>query len=484
MNASKPSLVAPAAPDGVTTHPDYLIKARPTLPAAQAWTTLAPILAEFGSVELRTNSIRSRNACVASFDVNCPVDISVRFSGGEVTRAEILPSKYSIATEVKGRDTVHFTLDQPRDVMLILNDDKWTAVHFVVNQTDAQAPTADSDDIWYFGPGINNGTAYKHVVDGKLRVPSGKTVYLASGAYLTAGLHFRDVEAAGVRGHGFIYKAKATKFIMEKQGAILIENSSDISIEKVTSLSATGFSFLAAGSRDIRIDRHRSFSSCGNGDGLHFLSTSNVRISNCFLRNSDDTIAINCGRWEFEGNSENYVIDGCVLLADIAHPILVGTHGTVARPSVIQNIRIRNVDILDHCEHQLWYQGCIALNAGDGNLLQDIELSDVRVRRISKGQLFNIRVMQNARWTKGPGRGVRDVTIRNLSLVDDVAGQIYPSQILGYDSSRNVERLKFENLMVGGKVIRDDMERPKWYMVEDFVPVFVNEHVEALEFNV
>lgn len=478
------NLFAPAVPDGVLTHQDYAIKARPLHSVKRDWTSIAPILAEVGSLELSANAVSARKTCVTSFDVDCPVEITVTFAVGNISKAEILPSKLAIAAELVNNTTVRFALHEPRDVMLELNGNKWTAVHFFVNQIDLLAPTCDTESIWYFGPGVDNGTAYARVVDGKLRVPSGKTVYLATGAYLTAGLHFEDVADAAVRGHGFIYKAKATNFIWEKQGAVLVERSSNIRIEGVTSLMANGFSLLAAQSSGVHIHRYRSISSCGNGDGLHFLCTSNVHITKCFLRNSDDTIAVNCGRWEFSGDSRNYEISDCFLLPDIAHPILVGTHGTFDRPTLIENIRISDIDILDHCENQLWYQGCIALNAGDGNLLRNIKIEDVRVRRISKGQLFNIRVMQNAIWTKGPGRGVRDVLIKNLLLETKGGGEVYPSQILGYNEERNVQGVKFENMKIGGRVIHSDMEKPRWYMVEDFVPVFVNEHVDGLQFSV
>jgi hypothetical protein len=169
-------------------------------------------------------------------------------------------------------------------------------------------------------------------------------------------------------------------------------------------------------------------------------------------------------------------------LADVAHPILVGTHGDPKRPASIRNIKISNVDSLDHEEPQVWYQGCIALNAGDGNLLENLSFTDIRVRKITKGQLVNIRMMQNAMWTTSPGRGVRNITSENLELGSTNSGNVYPSQILGYDRERCIEGITSKNLIVKGKIIHVDMEKPQWYMVEDFVPVFVNEHVVGLAF--
>ena len=475
-------IISRPAPQDIGTHPDFVIRARPICPSKQKWTEVTPYRISGSWMNLTEAALQHTELCLASLEFDGEIEIMVQWTAGTISEAEILPSIHGIEVTVLEQKTATFTMTSSQDVMLMLNGNKWTAVHIVANEIDHSNPTCNTKDIWYFGPGINNCKAMEHVVDGKLRVPSGKTVYLANGAFLTVGLHFKDVDSAGVCGPGFIYLPQPSDFIMEKQGAILIENSTNISVSNVTAVTAKGFSFLAGQSKGIDINRYRSFSSAGNGDGLHFLSTSSVTIKKCFLRNSDDTIAINCDRWNYKGSSEDYIIEDCVLLADIAHPILIGTHGNPKQPSAVRNVRISNIDILDHEENQAWYQGCIALNAGDGNLLENIYFKDIRVRKITKGQLVNIRVMQNAMWTTGPGRAVRNVIFENLSLASKDSSGLNPSQILGYDRDRCIEGITFRNLVVAGHSVHEGMKKPRWYMVEDFVPVFVNEHVKKLVF--
>lgn len=470
------------APDGIEVHPEYTVEARPA-GSSVPWSDATVLLVDLSSINLPSDVFQRHQIAVASINMNCRVEIRVHFPNGNIEEARIRPASRHIDVMLQDRNTVQFSLEEPLDIMLELNGNKWTALHLLLNQLNRQTPSGDTENLWYFGPGVNNGNAYSKVVDGKLQVPSGKTVYLDTGAFLTAGLHFANVSDAAVLGNGFIYKPpKAKNFIMEKQGAILIENSFNITIGQVTSLSANGFSLLAGQTKRINISGYRSFSSCGNGDGLHFLCCADVLIENCFLRNSDDTIAINCHRWNYYGNTENFTIRNCVLLPDIAHPILIGTHGNAAKPEDIRNIAISNVDILDHDENQLWYQGCIALNAGDGNLIEEIRLKDIRVEKISRGQLLNIRVMQNAMWTTSPGRGIRNITIKDVRLNLERSKIVNPSQILGYDRERQVENIVFENLVIGDILIHEGMPKPRWYMVTDFVPMFVNEHVQNLKF--
>jgi hypothetical protein len=261
-----------------------------------------------------------------------------------------------------------------------------------------------------------------------------------------------------------------------------MSQASNIRVEGVTSLGANGFSLSAGECTNVHVNRYRSFSSSGNGDGVDFFCSSDIIIENCFLRNSDDTIALYSHRWDWYGDSSNITIQNCVLLPDIAHAIMIGTHGNCANPETTSNVTIRNIDILDQEENQLWYQGCIAINAADSNLIQDVHVEDVRVERITCGQLFNIRVMQNETWTTGPGRAIRNVTFKNISLWTRDSRTINPSLILGYNEARRVEDVTFENLKIDEQVIHDQMEKPRWYMVSDFVPLFVNEHVKNVKF--
>jgi hypothetical protein len=261
-----------------------------------------------------------------------------------------------------------------------------------------------------------------------------------------------------------------------------MSRASNIRVEGVTSLGAMGFGLSAGECKDVTVDRYRSFSSAGNGDGIDFFCSSNITIENCFLRSSDDTIALYSHRWDWYGDSKNILIQNCVLLPDVAHAINMGTHGNPEKPETTSNVAIRNIDILDHEENQLWYQGCIAINVADENLFHDIHVEDVRVERITRGQLVNIRVMQNSMWTTAPGRGIRNVTFKNLFVNIHNSKVVNPSMILGYDQSRGIEKITFENLRVDGKEIHETMDKPRWYMVSDFVPLFVNEHVKDIKF--
>ena len=72
------------------------------------------------------------------------------------------------------------------------------------------------------------------------------------------------------------------------------------------------------------------------------------------------------------------------------------------------------------------------------------------MEHIQEGQLFHLRVMYNQKYNTGPGRGVRNITVRNISCTGKY---INPSLMEGYDKNRKVENILFENIMLNGKRI-------------------------------
>lgn len=127
----------------------------------------------------------------------------------------------------------------------------------------------------------------------------------------------------------------------------------------------------------------------------------------------------------------------------------------------------------------MWYQGCIAINAGDSNTIRNIYAEGIRVENIRLGQLVNLRTMKNTMYNTSPGS-----LIENVYIKDMVYQGIHtnPSLVLGFDALHPVLNISFENLKINGKMIYDTMEKPSWYYTSDFVPLFANEHVLGLTF--
>ena len=79
--------------------------------------------------------------------------------------------------------------------------------------------------------------------------------------------------------------------------------------------------------------------------------------------------------------------------------------------------------------------------------------------------LFNIRVCYNKKYCSAPGRGIQNITLRNIAYRGSAPNM---GIIAGYDQSRMVKNVRFENLTINGKLISDDMPgKPRWYKTAD-----------------
>jgi hypothetical protein len=56
-------------------------------------------------------------------------------------------------------------------------------------------------------------------------------------------------------------------------------------------------------------------------------------------------------------------------------------------PEILENLNYINIDILDHKEKQLDYQGCLAINAGDNNLIRNVRFEHIRIEDFQTGTI-------------------------------------------------------------------------------------------------
>jgi hypothetical protein len=174
------------------------------------------------------------------------------------------------------------------------------------------------------------------------------------------------------------------------------------------------------------------------------------------MRNSDDTIAIYGGRWDYKGDARNYRVTNSILWADIAHPINIGGHGSPGGAEVIEDIQFRNIDVLAHDEDDRMYQGVMAIGDADNNLVRNVLFDDVRIDDIEEGMLFNFRVLYNPKYSHAPGRGIEGVTVRNVRFK---GGDINRPVIAGFAADRRVRNITIDNVTVAGtRLKRSDID--------------------------
>ena len=88
---------------------------------------------------------------------------------------------------------------------------------------------------------------------------------------------------------------------------------------------------------------------------------------------------------------------------------------------LLENLNYVDIDILDHKEMQLNYQGCMAINAGDNNLVRNVRFENIRIENFRQGQLLNLRIFYNEKYCTAPGRGIENVLFKDIDYTGDRA---------------------------------------------------------------
>lgn len=444
------------APQGISLNNDFTVKVRPE--GKSKWVLVPTYLVKVD--EVRETKHHVEHASMATFDFSEKVEIAVTYNKGKIDSARVRPLSYDIPFTIEG-NTLQFSLEKSANLSVEVNGDIFHNLHLFANPLDTFKVDKKNPDLIYFGPGIHRFEG------GEFRIPSGKTVYVAGGAVMMGRMLIENVHDVKLLGRGIIDPSV-------KMG-IRIANSRNVYVEGLMATQcATG------GSDSVTIRNVKVISYFGWGDGMNVFSSRNVLFDRVFCRTSDDCTTVYGTRLGFEGPSSNITMQNSTLWADVAHPIFIGIHGNVDKPEILENLNYVNIDILDHKEKQLNYQGCLAINAGDENLIRNVRFEDIRIENFRQGQLVNLRIFFNEKYCKAPGRGIENVVFKNVSYTGNRA-EI--SVIEGYDAQRKVRNIRFENLRINGQIISDDMPgKPKWYHTGDMARIYVGPHVEGVSF--
>ncbi|MCM1295897.1 MAG: endo-polygalacturonase [Muribaculaceae bacterium] len=411
------------------------------------------------------------NSSMAYFDFSGTVNVRVVSCNRKIESARVRPLSYGITPKVNG-DTIEFSLDRPRLLSVEVNGEIFDNLQLFANPIETDAPAnikkflKDKKNV-YFSPGY-------HKLDSTLVIGSNQEVYVAGGAYVDGKIEINDAENVKLHGRGMIYP--------HRNMGIHVIRSKNVEIDGVfTTQCAVG------GSNFVKVNNVKVMSYYGWGDGFNIFASNDVHYSNVFARTSDDCTTIYATRKGFVGGCRNIVTENSVLWADVAHPFMIGLHGSAkeigpdAPSDTIENILYRNIDVLDMKEKQIDYQGVFAIVAGDNNVVRDVTFDDIRVEDFRQGKLFDIRMAWNQKYCAAPGRAIENIKFKDIFYNGDKSEL---SLIIGYDESRRIKGIHFDNLVINGVKITDTMPgKPAWYKTGDMARIFIGEHVEDVTFE-
>ncbi len=452
------------APEGAPLKNDYDVFVRPR--GVEEWTKIDTYMAKVNA-PIGDNKHRVTQISYALFDFTGDVFVRVVCKNRKFKSARIRPDYRGTIANVQNDSTVQFILFQPENVSVEFDGSITDNLLLFTSRPPVTEAEAEVEARRQGRQFISYAPGY--YTDKTIAVPSNTTIYLAGGAYFTGTFTIKDAENVSIIGRGIARPGDGYE-------GCHVHRSKNVSIDGLILNTCPIGGSDGVTLHDVRCISHPSW-----GDGLNVFASSNVLYDRVFCRTSDDCTTAYATRKGFGGSVRNVRMTNSTLWADVAHPIFIGIHGNSERPDSIVELVYENIDIICQSEPQVDYQGCMAINCGDNNYVKDVLFDNIRIENIHQGSLLQIKVSHNAKYCTAPGRGVENVTFRNIRYNGE---QPYMSIINGYNEERKVRNITFEGLKINGRPIYDNMSgKPRWYQTADFVPIYIGNHVEGVVFK-
>ena len=467
------SITTYAAPNGAPLKHDYDVFIQPR--GQKEWTKIdtymAKSLTPCPSPKGEGSGHKVSEISYCFFDFTGDVFVRVVCKNKKYKTARIRPDYRGTIANVQNDSVVQFLLFQPENVSVEFDNDitnnllVFTSKPTISKEDAEKTAKSQGRDFRYYAPGL--------YTEETIKVPSNTTVYLDGGSYFSGTFAIEDAENVSILGRGIARPQNGY------EGCHVYRSKNVLVDGLIVNTCPIG------GSDGVTLHDVRSISHPQWGDGLNVFASSNIIYDRVFCRNSDDCTTAYATRKGFSGSVRNVRMTNSTLWADVAHPIFIGLHGNPEVGDSIVNLKYDNIDIICQSEPQVDYQGCLAINCGDGNYVKDVVFENIRIEQpdqVAKhASITQVKVGWNQKYCTAAGGGVENVTFKNIRYY---GAQPNMAVITGYDSQHKVKNVTFEGLKINGRSIYDDMPgKPKWYSTADYVPMFVGSHVENLQFK-
>jgi hypothetical protein len=373
-------------------------------------------------------SNRSKDTSWTTFSFSGKVTVTVRKLSGGFKSCRILPSKYGITPTVDGR-AASFTLDRPRKVSVEFDDPIPHPMLVFADPPETDVPKPDDSSVLCFGPGV-------HDIGKEFRIPAGKGVYLAGGAYVKGTLVAQDPKNLRIWGRGVLsgeqFGAK-TVHLLHVRGW----NTHNTRVEGITLANSPHFNLVLDGRRHVvRNVKMISwwFSTDGVGCGPDGL------VEDCFFKVNDDAVKLyhsgmrvrRCVIWQCENGA----------------PFQISWN----MPSDNSGFHVSDCIVL-RCEHR-WKNDnnaiFDAIHGGTGHM-RDYLFENIHIEN-APWRLVNLLMKKTEFSARQRGFGsISDVTFRNITVDGP---QRLPNTIAGASAQHRISNVTFENVRVNGRLIR------------------------------
>ena len=361
-----------------------------------------------------------------------------------IDSASVRPQHAVINPHVDG-STLAFVFSGPQKLYIEIDD--LPPLLFFADPLENDAPSPAAPNVRYFAPGV-------HRV-GLMTLQSNETVYLAAGAVVFGGIRATGVENIRVLGRGILDGG------FQERNMVRLVDCRNVHVEGVTIRNGVSWTNTLVNCEDVVYRDVKVVSFGPGGDGINPVNSRRVTIERCFLRCTDDCVAIKTPNYD-QPSEEIRVIDNTMIGFAFSDGVTIGFETNAP----IRNVTVRNCDILQaRGGSMVSGHSAFSIICDGPSLIEDVRFENLRVAA-DVLKAFELHVTDGKAYGDDPPGNIRSVRLKNITWEAP-----RPIILKGFDETHRVQNVTFENCSIaGGPLVsaREDL-----FQVNEFV-----DHVE------
>ncbi|MFZ2654667.1 MAG: glycosyl hydrolase family 28 protein [Victivallales bacterium] len=404
----------------------------------------------------------------AYFDYDGKTDIIVKIrSSKPLGNLKVYPKNLNLNYKINGY-TVEFAISKACK-FTVEPDGRNAPLHVFINPFEKETVDKNDRKVKYFGPGIHRPEG------GRIVLNSDETLYVAGGAILKASISCVNSSNVRISGRGII-DGSDWPHGRGPSPHLMNVNGKDITIDGVIIRGSWSWTIVPRSCDRVTISNVKIL--CGrvhNDDGIDPVNSRDINITDCFIRTSDDGIAIK-GYDRENGPCERISVTKCQLYMDGSRAFLIGHESAAA---AMRDITYSDIDIIHYAS---WI---FLIEPNNECVVENITAGDIRINGIvapgdeeipwvipHKHKFCQIRpggpfANIDKSEFKGRAANVRNVVFKNISMDLDAGRKVFIG-LNGVDDKHLVGNVIFDNFTVNGKKITmDDLTIAKYYFMVD-----------------
>jgi hypothetical protein len=363
-----------------------------------------------------------------------------------VKTVNIRPKSRNVKYVIEG-NIIRFSLPGPDKLYIEINE--LPPLCFFANPQETNIPDENALNTMYFGPGVHH--------PGMITLKDNDILYIAGGAVVYGSIRVNGSSNIRVLGRGILDGG------FEHKRMVVLEDGNDIEFHGIIIRNGVSWTNTIINCSDVKYKDIKVISFGPGGDGINPLGTQNMEISNCFLRCTDDCIAIKSPDSSHVVKNIN-VFDNTMIGYAFSDGITIGfeTNGPLVEDVVVKNCDI----LLARGGSRVDGHSAFSIICDGPAIIRNILYENIRIDE-EVFKLFELHVTDGTKYGINPPGHIQDIHLKNIQWSSK-----RPIILRGFDDSHRVQNVTFENCTVEGEVL----DGPRSELFE------VNKYVDSVRF--